>query len=400
MRARLLLILLLVFLLGGCSSEGELPPAPTISLAPTETTAPPTPTPLPTETATLTPTPVPSTPVTATVWTEDPTTVVLTYHQFAANHAKQSTSLKVRFEDFENQLIQLYNAGFSLVSLEDWLAGKIIVPPGRRPLVLSLDDLYFNNQLRLGEDGQPIDECGLGILWDFYQAHPEFGYSAALFVNLGNKLYANPDDPGWEMELAETIAWGMDHDLMPYNHFYTHPELQKTSAAGILWELEINDQYLRELLRMADREDLIPELRNFIALTYGLWPRPGDEKPMLAYTTPEELPVEVVAEIDLVYVEDYLPPPYDPEFDPIHLPRHVASPNAIDFLVEQAGKFPAAQICELGEVPDALFDDPAGLGAFVADAAAGRGCPDGVYVVGEELFRVSAGSFELIVLGD
>ena len=70
-----------------------------------------------------------------------PFTVVLTYHQFAANHAKQSTSLKVRFEDFENQLIQLYNAGFSLVRFEDWLAGNIVVPPGRRPLILSLDEI-------------------------------------------------------------------------------------------------------------------------------------------------------------------------------------------------------------------------------------------------------------------
>ena len=38
--------------------------------------------------------------MTATVWEQDPFTVVLTYHQFAANHAKKSTALKVRFEDF------------------------------------------------------------------------------------------------------------------------------------------------------------------------------------------------------------------------------------------------------------------------------------------------------------
>jgi hypothetical protein len=329
--------------------------------------------------------------------------VVLTYHQFAANHAKQSTSLKVRFEDFESQLVQLYNAGFSLISLEDWLDGNIVVPPGRRPLILSLDDLYFNNQLRLdAETGEPIEECGLGILWRFYQEHPEFGYSAALFINLGNKLYGNPDDPDWELQLAETIAWGMDHDLMPYNHFYTHPQLDKTGAQNILWELEMNDKYLRELLRMADREDLIADLQNMIALTYGVWPAAGDEKPMLAYLTPEGLPVRVVAEIDPISLEKYLPAPYAPEFDPFRLPRHVASPNAINFLVERAEKFPAAQVCDLGEAPDVLFSDAEGMAAFVAEAASQQGCPDGVYVLQEAdlLVRVTAGQGEVISLGD
>ncbi len=47
---------------------------------------------------------------------------------------------------------------------------------------------------------------------------------------------------------------------MPYNHFYTHPMLDLTNAQGILWELEMNDKYLRDLLRMADREDLIPRV--------------------------------------------------------------------------------------------------------------------------------------------
>ena len=234
------------------------------------------------------------------------------------------------------------------------------------------------------------------------KAHPEFGYSAALFVNLGNKLYGNPDDPDWEMQLAETIAWGMDHDLIPYNHFYTHPQLHITSVPIILWELEMNDLYLRELLTMAEREDLIPGLENMIALTYGVWPAAGDEKPMLAYRTPEGDPVSVVAEIDLVYIEKYLPAPYSPQFDRFHLPRHVASPLAIDFLVEQAEKFPTAQVCDLGEAPDVLFSDPEGMAAFVADAASQHGCPDGVYVLpdGEILVRVIAGQGEVISLGD
>ncbi len=386
-------------LLTSCGSEAAvtLPTATSSLLPPTSTLVPPTSTPLPTPTST----PVPSTPLTATVWEQDPFTAVLTYHQFAANHAKQSTGLKVRFEDFEHQLNQLYDAGFTLVTLEDWMSGQIIVPPGRRPLILSLDDLYFNNQIRLDhETMEPLPDTGIGILWRFYQDHPDFGFSAALFVNLGNKLYGNPDDPDWEMQLAETIAWGIDHDLVPYNHFYTHPQLDHTSPEGIQWELEMNDIYLRELLTIAGRTDLIPGLENMIALTYGVWPRPGDEKVMFAYKNPEDEPVRMVAEIGVIYPEIYLQAPYDPSYNPFRLPRHVASPLAVDFLAEQAEKFPTAAFCDLGDVPDALFTDMSALIEFIAEAAAWQGCPDGVYVTSGLLLRVADGQAELISLSD
>lgn len=49
-----------------------------------------------------------------------------------------------------------------------------------------MGDLYFNNQRRLGEDGAPLPDTGYGILGQLYQEHPDFGFSCALFVNLGN----------------------------------------------------------------------------------------------------------------------------------------------------------------------------------------------------------------------
>lgn len=393
----LLILIVGAFFLAACSTEMAVvqPTETSAGPTPTATQIPPTSTPVPTET----PTPVPSTPLTATVWEQDPFTAVLTYHQFAANHAKQSTGLKVRFEDFEHQLNQLYDAGFTLITLEDWMSGQIIVPPGRRPLILSLDDLYFNNQIRLDhETMEPLADTGIGILWRFYQDHPDFGFSAALFVNLGNKLYGNPDDPDWEMQLAETIAWGIDHDLVPYNHFYTHPQLHITSPQSIQWELEMNDVYLRELLTMAGRQDLIPGLKNMIALTYGVWPRPGDEKVMFSYQNPEGEPVQMVAEIGVIYPEIYLAAPYDPSYNPFRLPRHVASPLAVDFLVDQAEKFPTASVCDLGNVPDTLFADPKGMASFIAGEAIQLGCPNGVYVAAGLLVRVIDGQADLINL--
>jgi len=399
---RYLLFIFLGFIVSACSSQAvpvdSAPPA----ISPTATQDLLTQEPVPTATLVPTPTatPIPTIEMTATVWENDPSTVILTYHQFASNKAEKSTGLKVRLADFEQQLGMLYDAGFSLVTLEDWMAGKIRVPEGRRPLILSMDDVYFNNQIRLDETGTPRLDTGIGILWAFYQEHPDFGCSAALFANLGDKLYADPDESTWEMELAEAIVWGIEHDIKPYNHFYTHPQLNITSGGNILWEAEQNDRYLRDLLTLAKREDLFPKLGNILALTYGVWPKVQNIPVMLSYQNPEGLPVQAVMEIDPISLEKYLPPPWAESYDLVRMPRHVASPSAIEFLVAQVDQFPQSQTCHLANLPEAAGEDTAVLVSTIADSAKASGCASGVYIVGGDVFRVDveAGTAEQLTI--
>lgn len=121
------------------------------------------------------------------------------------------------------------------------------------------------------------------MLWHFYQEHPHFGFHVALFPNLGDKLY-----PGGEGELARVIAWCIDHDAIPYNHFYMHPRLDLTEPWWIPVEAERNDVYLRELLSMVEREDLISYMGNLIALPYSVWPNSkAGRDALLSYVSPE-----------------------------------------------------------------------------------------------------------------
>jgi hypothetical protein len=149
---------------------------------------------------------------------------------------------------------------------------------------------------------------------------------------------------------------------------------------------------------MAEREDLIPRLGNILALTYGIWPQRGDVETMLGYVNPEGEPVQAVMEIDPISLEKYLFPPYAPAFNRYHLPRHVASPSAVDFLVANAEKFPRAQVCDLGNVPNSILEQAEALAEFVEVEASLRGCPEGVYVVNEFLFRVDEGRTEILEL--
>ena len=291
--------------------------------------------------------------VQATVWPTDPIVPVLTYHQFINDRGPEgkryrSTSLKINLSDFEAHLQALYEGGYSLVSLEDWLRGNMAAPPGRRPLVITLDDLFFNNQLLLLENGNPDPQTGIGVLWYFSQAHPDFGFKLALFATLGDKLYAFPDDPGWQDDLARAIAWCIDHGAQVYNHFYSHPRLDLTAPEDITTEARLNDAYLRKLLNRIGRGDLIPELRNLIALPYGKWPaNPRGRKALLAYQAPEGQPLEGIFEIDFIVRPKFLLPIYSPKLNRWHLPRIVADTTAIEYLVKHQADFPPADQCSL-----------------------------------------------------
>ncbi len=387
------IIFLLLLGLSACSLDF----APTATQTPEDTPTPTTsPTPEPTPTPTNTP--IPSTTLTATVWVQDPVIPALTYHQFKLDDSGgYSTNLKMFLSDFRDQMEILYENDFCLVELGEWLSGEMVVAEGCRPLILTMDDLYFNNQLRLDENGEPAKKTGIGQLWDFYRDYPDFGFYIALFANFGNKLYANPDDPGWEEELARTVVWGIEHGAMPYNHFWTHPQLDRTDTAGVKWEATRNDTYLRYLLAMVGREDLIPQVKNIIALTYGAWPKTWEGRDAVVnYKNPEGIPVLGVMEIDYVIRAQFILPIYHPDFDRYHIPRIVADRDAIVTLVNDIRLFPQAQACVFEEVPLAQVEDQAYLMERIRQAVASGICPEGVYAFPGMLFRAENSNVALI----
>jgi len=192
-------------------------------------------------------------PVIATIWQTDPVVPILLYHRYIPIDKTNDSRMKMQLSDFRNQLEQLYAAGFVQVSLEDWLAGKLEVPQGKRPVIITFDDLFFADQVFIMEDGTPSERSGLGVMWQIYQEHPEFGFKPALFSNMGDKYYGNVIrgdwfyvETGWQDSLARVIAWCIEHGALVYNHFYTHPSLPKLSPAQIEWEMRTNDEEIQK----------------------------------------------------------------------------------------------------------------------------------------------------------
>ncbi len=395
--------LTLILALTGCSVANAIAPLPKVTVTATATDTPTT-TPIPTPTTTPTPTEIPFY-LTATVWTGNLQAPLLLYHEFVPNDVEKSTATKTRLEDFGNQIQKLYDAGFSLVSLQSWLDGSFVVPEGRKPLVITLDDGLFANQLYINADGTPNTDSGLGVLWSFSQSHPDFGFSAAIFMIMGDKYYADVqagdrfilgEGNAWMDKFGQTIAWGIDHGVMPYNHTYQHVELDITKNADIVDQLRQNDYALRNFLERVGRSDLVPRLGNMLALPFGIWPATQSGIQILQnYKDPEGRPMQAIFEAYNYAEATWTPSVFSPGYNRFNLPRDTASNAMVDLIVQNKDNFPAAQACQLGPLPESDQANTSVIQTAIENAISTDACPAGVYNVDGNVFVASADKVEL-----
>ena len=399
----LLITLLFVLGLSGCSVVSALSPSatPTAELTSTFTS-----TPSPTFTPTLTPTPtIAPFYLKATVFSGNLQAPILLYHHFVRNSIPESTTTKTRLADFEDQLQKLYDAGFSLVSLQSWLDGTFMVPEGRKPLILTLDDGWFADQIYINDDGTPNPLSGMGILWQFSQEHPDFGFAAAIFTNMGDKFYGDKqvgeqfllgEGDAWKNKLGNTIAWAMDHGIEPYNHTYTHVQLSLSTNSDIIYQLKQNDYVTRTFLERVGRSDLIPQLGNIIALPFGIWPSTNSGIKILQnYKDPEGLQTEAIMEAYNLYEAKFTPSVFSPDFSRFNLPRLTAGKEMIQTVVDSRDQFPTAQSCTLGPLPESQQSDPVLISHLIDDAVASGTCPAGIYNINGNVYNALNGSASL-----
>jgi len=334
--------------------------------------------------------------VNATVWEAVPQAPILMYHRFDPRSGAHSFLYTTSLTDFDHHLHALYNAGFSLVSLDDWLRGNIHLQEGRRPLIITIDDLFYADQISLNDSGDPASYSGLGRLWDFSQEYPDFNFTAALFFNLGDKGYLNNFSngvfsigEGWREARARAIAWCIENNALPMNHLYEHPFLNQISPPEIQYQLEENDRALRQALSSINREDLIARLPNVIALPYVIWPETEVGKQVLFnYTNPEGAPVAAIIEGDYDGGTRFALAPFTDDYSRWHIPRITASNGAIDTIISKKDAIPSALTCNLGEFHLNQQLTPGAISAAILAQVEEGSCPDGYYIVNQWVFFV------------
>ncbi|EDM34720.1 hypothetical protein PBAL39_14224 [Pedobacter sp. BAL39] len=151
-------------------------------------------------------------------------------------------------ENFRRDLNMLYDHNFYPVSVKDLATGKLNVPAGMTPFVMTFDDSSAGQFRYLDKNGKlEIDpDCALGIMEDFKKRHPDFPITASFYVLPAIKptlrLFAQPDYQKQKLE------WLIKNGYEVGSHGWFHVPLNKLDDAGVQKHLAM----------------FVKEIRNFI----------------------------------------------------------------------------------------------------------------------------------------
>ncbi len=280
----------------GCSPGGgtSVPVSP-VTEAPVANTAQPTPAP---DSPTPAPLP-PAKPVSDRPANEAGLIPVLEYHRVIT---VKPSRYDRRASDFRKDLERLYKEGYRPVALQDMLAGKIDLPAGASPVILTFDDADAS-QFRYLKDGTTLDpNCAVAILREFEQKHADWKTRATFYV-----LPESAFGPAKE----RTAKFKFLRDEMGCeigNHTVKHVSLKSLSDAKVQEEIGGAVQKIQKILPDTPIVS--------IALPMGIAPK---NRSLLGKGTYANQPY-ANASVMLVGANPS-PSPFAKSFDPMYIPR-------------------------------------------------------------------------------
>lgn len=232
--------------------------------------------------------------------------MVLMYHRFGDTEDEWVRTP----ENFRRDLENLYAAGYRPVLMSDVLDGRIDIPAGTSPVVLTFDD-GTEGQFRLVEQGGDLvadPGCAVGIMEQFHEEHPDFGLAGTFYLFSGTPF-------GQYEYVQQKLDYLVERGFEIGNHTYTHPPwpgLRTLSPGEAKKELAYFVQWIREYLPGYQVRSL--------ALPYGSFP---DDLSYLVEGSYEG--IEYHNEGILLVGSNPAPSPFDRGFDPAAIPRIRAS---------------------------------------------------------------------------
>ncbi len=229
--------------------------------------------------------------------------MILEYHKIDSPEGRWTRTP----ENFRRDLERLWEKGYRLVALNDLLDGRIDLPAGTTPVVLTFDDSSPGQFRYLEKNGAlEIDpECAVGILEAFARTHPGFGLKATFYVlpaaNPPNRLF----NQGHE---ARKLQYLVSRGFEIGNHTLWHANLAQYPEETVRRQLALAQQAIQRY---------VPGYRlRTLALPMGAYPR--------------EIAWAIRGSADgSSYEHDAIlrvaggpaPSPFSKRFDPLRLPR-------------------------------------------------------------------------------
>jgi len=159
-------------------------------------------------------------------------------------------------ENFRRDLETLYARGYRLQSMNGVVEGKITVPAGTTPVVLTFDDSSPGQFRYIEKNGTfEIDpKSGVGILEAFIKQKPDFGRAATFYVLPGaskpNKLFNQPEHEGRKLQFLAKNGYEIGNHTLWHANLGKYPEgtvRDQVGEAQVWVQRHVPDYKLRTL---------------------------------------------------------------------------------------------------------------------------------------------------------
>ncbi|MDF2524020.1 MAG: putative xylanase/chitin deacetylase [Clostridiales bacterium] len=239
----LVLVLTGIILLGGCSKSVQTPKENTVNPTPVTTVqnTPAAPTAAPTPTAV----PTPAIDFTKVKPNETGKVMVVMFHNFIETYTSGDKEYTTTYKDFRNLLQTLYDKGYRLVNVNDFLNNNISVPAGFVPMIFTFDDGTKGQFNLVEENGKLVanKNSAVGVMEEFNKIHPDFGLKGTFYVNLGLGTFEGKGT------VSERLKYLINAGFEIGNHTLTHVSLpQVKSADKMQQEVGGNQKKMLELI--------------------------------------------------------------------------------------------------------------------------------------------------------
>ncbi|WP_067138444.1 polysaccharide deacetylase family protein [Microtetraspora malaysiensis] len=202
---------------------------------------------------------------------------------------------------FRAELERLASENYVPITAAEYVTGKIDIPAGTHPVVLTFDD-SSPSQLTLDEMGTPKPDTAVGILLDVSKKHPGFRPVGTFYVIRDMFGKFTPE------ERTQVLSWLRDNGFDIGNHTRDHLNLLGKSEKEVTEQIAAGQKLISDL----DKKVQVHTL----ALPYGNQPR---NKQWALHGSANGVRYDYQG----VFLAGYTPAPspFTKEFDPVGLPR-------------------------------------------------------------------------------
>jgi hypothetical protein len=218
---------------------------------------------------------------------------VMMYHQIKAD---PKGGYDQSPEKFKAELERMYSENYRPITAANFVSGKIDVPAGKHPVVMTFDD-SSPSQAQIGADGNPTADSALGMMEQFGKDHPDWHSTATFYVNDGS--FAGD---------TKVIPWLVQHGYEVGDHTLTHANLKQISSEQA--QKEVGGEYSKIIAQVPGYQVTT------MALPFGIHPA---ESSLAHHGTYDGVTYDLSGV--MLVGSNPSPSPFSAKFDPYNIPR-------------------------------------------------------------------------------